>query len=358
MPSLLTRSKSLRLLTGSRRVHREEPLNSIPSSDTPQTNLDRLKSATPVPTAQRTLDAPEMPTRPSTSGGPGERAIQFHKRALHAPSVVSEDRFLAFSSATDFSVVLQPVQQQESQEYIGIALGSPTAGSHSTSTPTSQVAPDNLAKNPQMDRYGNTSAVTLGTTREPTKPKVSRWKSFFKKASSPLGMSQSSPREKQPFYQLDQPAAATRADSHHDASPVSESKSRQEEQASSVSPTAYDPEIRGSRKTSVVYGGSETESDGQARQRAATVGINHAHPRHNITRSSTAPSQPSTPGLLDIAIPDIQMERYSVMFSGVLGPSNRSSLLERRQPNAEKVKPLNQLTAKVRRRDYLRLGQS
>jgi hypothetical protein len=342
MPSLLTRSKSLRLLTGSRRVHREEPLNSIPSSDTLQTDFDRLKSATPVPTAQRTLDAPEMPTRPSTSGGPGERPFQFHKRALHAPSVVSEDRFLAFSSATDFSVVLQPVQQQESQEYIGIALGSPTAASHSTSTPTSQVASDNLAKNPQMDRYGNTSAVTLGTTRESTKPKVSRWKSFFRKASSPLGMSQSSPREKQPFYQLDQPAAATRADSHHDASPVSESKSRQEEQASSVSPTAYDPEIRASRKTSVVYGGeSETGSDGQARQRAAT-----------------APSQPSTAGLLDIAIPDIQMERYSVMFSGVLGPSNRSSLLERRQPNAEKVKPLNQLTAKVRRRDYLPLGQS
>jgi hypothetical protein len=341
MPSLLTRSKSLRLLTGSRRVHRGEHLNSIPSSDTPQTNLDRLKSATPVPTAQRTLDAPEMPTRPSTSGGPGERAIQFHKRSLHAPSVVSEDRFLALSSATDFSVVLQPIQQQASQEYIGIALGSPTATSHSTSASTSQVASDNLAQNPQMDRYGNTSAVTLGTTREPTKPKVSRWKSFFRKASSPLSMSQSSPREKQPFYQLDQPAAAARADSPHDASPVSESKSRQEEQASSVSPTAYDPEIRASRKTSVVYGGSETGPDGQARQRAAT-----------------APSQPSTPGLLDIAIPDIQMERYSVMFSGVLGPSNRSSLLERRQPNAEKVKPLNQLTAKVRRVDHLPLGQS
>jgi hypothetical protein len=358
MPSLLTRSKSLRLLTGSRRAHREEPLNSIPSSDTPQTNLDRLKSATPVPTAQRTLDAPEMPTRPSTSGGPGERPIQFHKRALHAPSVVSEDRFLAFSSDTDFSVILQPVQQQESQEYIGIALGSPTAASHSTSTSTSQVASDNLAKNHDMERYGNVSAVTLGTTREPMKPKVSRWKSFFRKASSPLSMSQSNPREKQPFYQLDQQVAAPRADSHHDASPVSESKSRQEEKASSVSPTAYDPEIRGSRKTSVVDGGSEPRSDVQARQRAATLGIDLAQPRYNITRSSTTPSQPSTPGLLDIAIPDIQMERYSIMFSGVLGPSNRSSLLERRQPNAEKVKPLNQLTAKVRRRDYLLLGQS
>jgi hypothetical protein len=335
MPSLLTRSKSLRLLTGSRRAHREEPPNSTPSSDTPQTNLDRLRSATPVPTAQRTLDTPEMPTRPSTSGGPGERPIQFHKRALHAPSVVSEDRFLALSSATDFSVVLQPIQQQASQEYIGIALGSPTAASHSTSASTSHVASDNLAKNPQMDRYGNSSAVTLSSTREPTKPKFSRWKSFFRKASSPLSMSQSSPREKQPFYQLDQPVAAARADSPHDASPVSESKS------TSVSPTAYDPEIRGSRKTSVVYGGLETGPDGQPRQRAATV-----------------PSQPSTPGLLDITIPDIQMERYSVMFSGVLGPSNRSSLLERRQPNAEKVKPLNQLTAKVRRRDYLLLGQS
>jgi hypothetical protein len=187
------------------------------------------------------------------------------------------------------------------------------------------------------------------------KPKISRWKSFFKKAGSPLGMSQPSQREKQPFYQLVQQVAPHRADSHHDTSPVSETTPKQDGGGSSISPTAYDPEIRGSRKTSNAGAQSESRSDVQARQRAATVGLDRVHPRYNIKRSSTTPlhpSRPSVPGLLDIDIPDVQMERYSVMFSGVLEPGNRSSLLERRQPNAEKVKPLNQLTVKVRRGNY------
>ena len=354
MPSLLTRSKSLRLLTGSRRVPREEPPNFISPSETSQTDLDRFKSATPVPRTQRTLEAPEMPTRPSTSGGPGERPLQFHKRPLHAPSVASEDRFLTFSSPTDSSAVLHSVQQQDVQDNIGIALGSPTAASHSTSTP--QSTSENLAANSQMQRYGNVSSVTLGSSSpEPLKPKISRWKSFFRKASSPLSTSQSNSKERQPFYQLDQQVAAPRADSHHNTSPTSETTSKQEEKGSSVSPTAYDPEIRGSRKISVVDGQSEPRSDVQARQRAATVGIDRAHPRYNIERSATAPSgtlQSSASGFLDIAIPDVQMERYSIMFSGVLESGNRSSLLERRQPNAEKVKPLNQLTPKVCRRNH------
>jgi hypothetical protein len=298
-----------------------------------------------------------MPTRPSTSGGPGERAIQFHKRPLHAPSVESEDRFLAFSSPTDSSAILQPIQQQEAQDSIGVALGSPTAASYSTSTP--KATSDNLAAKSQMERYGNVSSVTLGSTQEPMKPKISRWKSFFRKASSPLSTSQSNPREKQPFYQLDQQVAAPRADSHHNTSPVSETTSRQEDKGSSMSPTAYDPEIRGSRKTSVVDGQSEPRSDVQARQRAATIGIDRAHPRYNIPPSSTTASGASqSSGFLDVAIPDVQMERYSIMFSGVLEPSNRSSLLERRQPNAEKVKPLNQLTTKVWRRNYRLLNPS
>jgi hypothetical protein len=47
-------------------------------------------------------------------------------------------------------------------------------------------------------------------------------------------------------------------------------------------------------------------------------------------------------GLLNIDIPDIRLERYSVMFSGVLNPSGtKSSLLERRQATLERLKTIS-----------------
>ncbi|AEO66936.1 uncharacterized protein THITE_2115520 [Thermothielavioides terrestris NRRL 8126] len=48
------------------------------------------------------------------------------------------------------------------------------------------------------------------------------------------------------------------------------------------------------------------------------------------------------PGLLDVEIPDIRLERYSVMFSGVLNANGtKSSLLERRQATLEKLKTIS-----------------
>lgn len=55
-------------------------------------------------------------------------------------------------------------------------------------------------------------------------------------------------------------------------------------------------------------------------------------------------SQISGPGLLDVEIPDIRLERYSIMFSGVLnqqGSAPASSLLARRQATLEKLKTIN-----------------
>ncbi|KAG7287950.1 hypothetical protein NEMBOFW57_007469 [Staphylotrichum longicolle] len=47
-------------------------------------------------------------------------------------------------------------------------------------------------------------------------------------------------------------------------------------------------------------------------------------------------------GLLSVDIPDIRLERYSVMFSGVLNPNGtKSSLLERRQATLEKLKTIS-----------------
>ncbi|KAK3318424.1 hypothetical protein B0H66DRAFT_603012 [Apodospora peruviana] len=61
-------------------------------------------------------------------------------------------------------------------------------------------------------------------------------------------------------------------------------------------------------------------------------------------RSPQVSSSPGGPGLLDIEIPDIRLERYSIMFSGVLnqqGAAPASSLLARRQATLEKLKTIN-----------------
>ncbi|KAH7165554.1 hypothetical protein EDB81DRAFT_257115 [Dactylonectria macrodidyma] len=60
----------------------------------------------------------------------------------------------------------------------------------------------------------------------------------------------------------------------------------------------------------------------------------------------SAPSPPPVPqinaSLLDIEIPSIKMERYSVMFGGVLGTQNSSSsLLARRQATLDRLKTIN-----------------
>ncbi|KAI0154952.1 hypothetical protein GGR57DRAFT_101090 [Xylariaceae sp. FL1272] len=53
----------------------------------------------------------------------------------------------------------------------------------------------------------------------------------------------------------------------------------------------------------------------------------------------TGPTVNSTPGpLLNVEIPDVRMERYSVMFNSVL--NSNPSLLTRRQANVQKLKPI------------------
>ncbi|KAJ4341713.1 hypothetical protein N0V95_007146 [Ascochyta clinopodiicola] len=357
MPSLLTRSKSLRLLKGGRRGgQQEEPQtpNSIPPPSAFQTDFDRFKATTPIPRSERLLEAPEMAARPSTSGGPGERAIQFHKKTLPAPSVYSEDRFLAFSSPTNSTAVLHAVDSPV--DVIGIALGSPTVGSHWTSTP--QATTENLIADAQMSAWNHANASKTTITGPPAqpKPKISRWKSLFKKTAP-------SPKEKPSFYQLAQQVAPTRADSHHDTSPKSRSKARSKQEGTVAVPiSVFNPDIRASRNRSQENLSSKEVQHG--RKRSATLDAGRAAPRFQFQRSATNPNPPppstetaTGAGLLGVDIPDVKMDRYSVMFSGVLEPTpNRSSLYQRRQEKAEgdKVKQLDNISIKVCLHDVVR----
>jgi hypothetical protein len=114
--------------------------------------------------------------------------------------------------------------------------------------------------------------------------------------------------------------------------------------------SVYNPDIRGSRTKSQENVSSKESQHG--RKRSKTLDAGPSAPRHRFQRSATTPNPPPAgTGLLDVAIPDTTLDRYSVMFSEVLQPSTkRSSLYQRRQEKADndKVKPLDKIAVKVR----------
>jgi hypothetical protein len=387
MPGFLSRSKSMRLLMG----HRNQT-----QQDDPQRSMPRLgASKTPVdiyqPGTSRHQDLPEasnMAVRPNTSGGPGDRRTQFHLKTNPVPSMHSENDLASYLSANSSAVLSSGAASNSSEGVIGIALGSPTVGSHWTGTPQ---ASSFITTSPNMDNmsaYPRSNSPVPSTTRtEAPKSKLSRWKSLFRKAAPPP------PETPKPaFYQLtttitanaNATATATatatrsvRADSHHDdeqAKPT-EQPDNNRDTARTPSPPAFRPNIRASRTFTTPRTAPEPP---RVRARAFTSDTLPANPRVSVMRSATNPlsskrvakDAPAVPKLavsksaqnvptlsgakpmLDVSIPDITLERYSVMFGNLLesnaNRSNRSSsLLVRRQVNSDKLKPLNNLAVKV-----------
>ncbi|KAG6114170.1 hypothetical protein E4U13_003482 [Claviceps humidiphila] len=65
------------------------------------------------------------------------------------------------------------------------------------------------------------------------------------------------------------------------------------------------------------------------------------HTRHPQT-SRKPPEKPSREALLDVEIPDITLERYSVMFASLLDRRGTASLLSRRQNTHDKIQALKE----------------
>lgn len=381
MARMLGRSRSLRILRGGHKeTHQQDNGNSTPPPAQFPMDLDRLKAATPVTRADSRVETPDMLQRPKTSGGPGDRGKLFHKKVAPA-ALGSEDSKPSFpfpSPDKSATTILYTAEVHEDREgIIGIALGSPTMNSNWNTTPHST---DFVTTNSGTITHisSNPTAVEEApeAKQEAPKPKLSRWKSIFGKKPQPAQ------EQKTSFYQLAQSVIPTRADSHHDDESLESQTVSQVEDSHdeprSVSPPTFRPEIRESRK---VPKGQEQPTT-ETRPRALTIATNSSsRPKTTLMRSASSPKPPAKTNwsnsptvpqlvvsgsssaqmngekpLLDVDIPSIKMERYSVMFSNLLQPnSNRSSsLLMRRQGNSERLKPLNELSTKVRRVELLK----
>ncbi|KAF2473083.1 uncharacterized protein BDR25DRAFT_128348 [Lindgomyces ingoldianus] len=368
MARMLGRSKSLRMLRGfQKESHQQDNGRSTPPDASIQIEVDRLKAATPVTRANSRSATPDLSQRPRTSGGPGDRGKLFHKKVTPV-TLGSEDQTynFPFPSPTKSTTVLYTAEVHEDREgVIGIALGSPTMASHWNSNPQDTYLFTNTPGTITHISSHNTFAEPVESKQEVSKPKISRWKSFFGKKS------QASQQQQQPFYKL-QPSPE-RADSHHDEEPL-DAHALVQDESRSASPAVFRPDIRQSR--SVLKGQVPSFPD---RPRARTLAENPlGKPKVPLLRSASSPkpppkddwnNSPTVPHvvvsgssqhvshypsarangdkpLLDIDIPRIEMERYSVMFGSLLQPSRSSNLLVRRQGNSEKLKPLNELSMK------------
>ncbi|KAI8936784.1 hypothetical protein NX059_006029 [Plenodomus lindquistii] len=389
MPGMLTRSKSLRFLKSGRKDATTQQNEQLMQPPKPlRSDSDKLRSATPSSTADSRLDGPDMAVRPSTSGGPGDRTTMvFHKKTNAAPSIYSQDQapifpqFPSFPSFPNSTTTLSTNGElTEEQGIIGIALGSPTIGSHWNSTPQATTLDLGLqGSDTEMALLQQPagSSTSVDTRQVAPKSKLSRWKSLFRKAAPPPPTP-----EKPSFYQLATTvvAASPRADSHHDEeSPDAQVPAQKEtDSLRKAPPSTFNPGIRASRRGApegFVAPGSppefpinreraltlESNSSSKKMQRAFTSFLPPSKDMANgipavpKVKMSGSKNNVSTPGsdagsdeksLLDVSIPDVTMERYSVMFGNVLQtePQRSASLLQRRQANAEKIKPLNKLS--------------
>lgn len=272
---------------------------------------------------------------------------------------------------------------ENTHEVIGIALGSPTMNSHWNS--------------PYGGKMGTVTHITGGAAvdlsessskedqQETAKPKLSRWKSIFGRRQPPL-------QTKQSFYQVAQSVVPPRADSHHDDDSIgSRSASRAEEiyeEHRAPTPQQYRMDVREVGRGGKRYEPAQAENGGRPRA-ATTTPKEPGKPRAVLMRSVSSPrlrmegakeeETPSVPQLvlpsntqsssnlnvsgsssfLDVDIPSIKLDRYSVMFGSLLGSGSTnagdrtSSLLARRQGNFDRLKPLNELTVKVNKRQCI-----
>jgi hypothetical protein len=211
-------------------------------------------------------------------------------------------------------LALRPnLERSDTPDTIGIALGSP---SHLAQFENP------WAQSPMNDRlYASSKDITpAGTPRlrevqeqktdatEPSKPKVSRWKSIFGRKSQPKEARLQLPQAVSPGTQ---PRSGLGLNNYHTW-----------EQASPRSP-------RLRSDTVPRYDASpQTKSP-----RTPILGIGRSQTAPTRGRNANSP-QPPPKDFLDIEIPTTKMERYSIMFNGIL-PNQPGGLLARRQSKRE-----------------------
>jgi hypothetical protein len=199
---------------------------------------------------------------------------------------------------------------------IGIALGSPSHLAQFENSWSQSPMPDGM----YMSSKEITPAGTPGLREvreqrsdaaEPSKPKISRWRSVFGRKKQVRDTRQQE-ESAAPNYQ-NQPKSRQGLNYYHaweHSSPRSPARMRSD----------TDPRFNASPQS-----------------RSPRIGIGRSQTAPTGRRNGNSP-QPPPKDFLDVEIPSVTMERYSIMFNGIL-PNQPGSLLARRQSRRESTNP-------------------
>jgi hypothetical protein len=332
----------------------------------------------PLPTPPR--KAPAMAERPSTSSGPSSRQASEKNNFRNFEKRMSKDDLYVRTASTargayksyhipirgrlptpDGSprsrspAVTVPVRTTTPDSIdgprgvaIGMALGSPT-----------HQAPATMANwQPQFSKGGSPSAEESGRDgREvAAKQKSGRWRLFGRfggKKNQEPGSNRQSP----------EPATAPVANIIAEAKTSSESsnldRSNTERKVPKYKPIIVRSQTEPALESPVVVVVEQPKTPRTLIRKASTRSIKKADisapvlipaPMPTVPTLAPAPAVPTVPipppPFLDVEIPSIKLERYSVMFGSVLQPQGSSSLLARRQATLDRLKTINDAIVK------------
>jgi hypothetical protein len=336
MARQLMKSKSFRLGASSKDVDSPVSRRDLTFTLDSQGNIHDL-TGKPSPVSSR---ADSAFSRPRTSNGGIESPSNVSKPDHISTTVMTHDAGFDFTQSPKAFVFAAEIRDDD--DTIGMALGSP---SHPP-TGFGQLKSSNLP-NLKQNSYASFGKDGKEERAQWQKPKVSRWKAIFSRKQT-----EPPPTTKESFYQVQQPLPSQRRqigseESVHAAfkSPVPLPQSMPEVDDVEIA----DPAVQKAHKKRAIFA---PRSDSLRRTGPApppkddiTPAAPPEIPKLSVSRVDSL--SPEAPPLLDIEIPTIQMERYSIMFGSLLGSSGNSSLLVRRQGNADKLAPLEEKSLNV-----------
>lgn len=210
---------------------------------------------------------------------------------------------------------------------IGMALGSPTKPTSSGSRPPQASLRYRQASAPSVISPASRVSTAESFDKPLPRKQSGKWKLFGRFGKKPSDHShpepqeqKGTPRSEQTHNIASQPWYDNKVERSHTTNSRGTARHKPLVVRSQTMP--YDPE-------SSAQGAMSRSHDGNGKEAFGRIPIALDH-------------KPTASGpLLDVEIPSVTMERYSVMFGSVLQPQRQPSLLARRQATMQKLKTID-----------------
>ncbi|XXG94422.1 hypothetical protein Hte_000678 [Hypoxylon texense] len=212
---------------------------------------------------------------------------------------------------------------------IGMALGSPTKPTSGGSRPPQASLRYRQASAPSIVSPSSRTSIAESYDKPLPRKQSGKWKLFSRFGKKPSDHSHSEPHEQKGAPRSEQqtpdiaaqPWYDTQMERSHTVNTRGTARHKPLVVRSQTMPYEGDASAQGAK--------SSKSQDRKAKETFGRIPIALDH-------------KPASSGpLLDVEIPNITMERYSVMFGSVLQPQHQPSLLARRQATMQKLKTID-----------------